>query len=401
MNFAPFIAWRYLRTPKKEGFVAVVSMFSFLGMTLGVATLIIVMSVMNGFKHELETRILGFNSHLTLFATQPVSLKDIKDIPHVHSINPFMDKQGICASRQSSTGAIIRCMPFDDLKKKKMVSDNIVMGTIGQDSDQSIVIGHKLAEKLSVRCNDVVRITAAEGRPSPLGMLPRTRDFKISGIFNSGMHEYDSTMIFLPLSVGRAFFDPTPYTAYEIFLDRMDHTHTVKNALLKKKLRVIDWKKINSSMFKAIQVQSNVMFLILTLIVLVAAFNIMSGLVMLVKDKTKDIAILKTMGATQTSIMCIFMMIGSFIGIVGTMLGSGLGLAFAYNIDRIRLFLESISDTNLFQAEIYFLSSLPSRVDTQQTLGVIAIALALTIVSTAYPAWKGARLNPAKGLHYD
>jgi len=400
MKLESFLAFRYLRTPKKEGFVAVVSTFSFLGMMLGVATLIIVMAIMSGFKHELQTRILGFNSHLTLFSPSQLNTRDILSIKGVQSIHPLIERQGICASNRATSGAIIRCIPFHDLKNKKMVSDNIVCGAIEND-DNSIVIGHKMAQNLGIRCHDVISITAAEGRPSPIGILPRTQDFKVAAIFDSGMHEYDSSMVFLSLNTGKDFFEILSPTSYEVFLDDLDRIGSVKAALQKKYISVRDWKSINSSLFKAIQVQSNVMFLILTLIVLVAAFNIMSGLTMLVKDKTKDIAILRTMGTTQRSIILIFMIMGSSIGFLGTALGSFLGLLFSYNIDHIRKYLESLSNTDLFQAEIYFLSSLPSRVELSKTLFVVIIALLLTLVSTAYPAWKASRLHPARGLHYE
>jgi lipoprotein-releasing system permease protein len=344
---------------------------------------------------------LGFNSHLTLFSSSKLNTHDILAIQGVRSIHPLIEKQGICASNRATSGAVIRCIPFDDLQKKKMVGDSIICGHIRSDNDDCIVIGHKLAQNLGVKCHDVITITAAEGRPSPLGLLPRTQDFKVSAIFDSGMHEYDSSMVFLPLRTGQDFFETPSPTSYEVFLNDLDHIDAVKTILQRKHIYARDWKSINSSLFKAIQVQSNVMFLILTLIVLVAAFNIMSGLIMLVKDKTKDIAILRTMGATQKSIILIFMMMGSAIGFLGTALGSVLGLLFAYNIDRIRQFLESLSNTNLFQAEIYFLSSLPSRVELSKTLFVVSIALLLTLLSTAYPAWKASRLHPARGLHYE
>lgn len=400
MKWKIFLASRYLRTPQKEGFVAVVSTFSFLGMMLGVATLIIVMSVMNGFKHELRTRILGFNSHLTLFSSTPLNISDISAIKGVRSIHPLIEKQGICTSRRATSGAVIRCIPFHDLKNKKMVGDSIICGNI-DNNDDNIVIGHKLAQNLGVRCHDVITLTAAESRPTPLGLLPRTQDFKISAIFDSGMHEYDTSMVFLSLKAGKEFFDVTHPTSYEVFLKDLDQIDGVKSTLNKKHIHVRDWKSINNHLFKAIQVQSNVMFLILTLIILVAAFNIMSGLIMLVKDKTKDVAILRTMGATRRSIVVIFMIIGSTIGFLGTALGSLIGLLFSYNIDRIRQWLESLSNAELFQAEIYFLSSLPSRVELSKTLFVIGIALLLTVVSTAYPAWKASRMHPAKGLHYE
>jgi lipoprotein-releasing system permease protein len=395
-----FIAFRYLRTSKKESFVSVVSTLSFLGMMLGVATLIIVMAVMSGFKHELQSRILGFNSHLTLFTSGKINPRDILSIQNIRSANFIMEKQGICTSRHRTSGAIIRCIPFQELKKKKIVSENIVCGAIGSDKDEGIVMGHKLAKNLGILCSDVISIMAAEGRPTPLGTLPRVQDFKVKALFDSGMHEYDSSVLFLPLGTGKEFFEEEP-TSYEIFLHNLDDMDRTKRSLYLKGFHVTDWRNINSNLFKAIQVQSNVMFIILTLIVLVAAFNIMSGLIMLVKDKTKDIAILRTMGATRKSIILVFMMVGSYVGILGTLMGSLIGLLFSYNINTIRQFLESLSHKELFQSEIYFLSSLPARVELSKTFFVVGTALLLTLISTAYPAWKASKLHPAKGLHYE
>jgi lipoprotein-releasing system permease protein len=274
----------------------------------------------------------------------------------------------------------------------------------GLSAPNTLLIGYKLARRLSLHVGDRLKIMAAESQPTAFGFFPKTRYFRIVGLFNSGMHEYDQGFVFMPLSSAQDFFElPQKMTGLEIFVDNPEGIEQIKQQIMRflpQYASVYDWQQANLHFFNAIQVQRNVMFFILTLIVLVAVFNIISCLVMLVKDKTRDIAILNTMGATRSMILKTFLLIGSSIGVTGTLAGSLLGLAFSYNIDRIKHFLETLTGVELFESEIYFLAHLPSKVSLPQVFLVISTSLMLSFLATLYPAWKASRLNPIQGLRY-
>jgi lipoprotein-releasing system permease protein len=403
-SFERFIAWRYLRSSKKEGFVSVISTFSFIGIALGVATLIVVMSVMNGFRYELMNRILGFNSHLTVFVQgKPLDLEKVRGIPGVKTVNPVLDKQAMCRTEHGVTGAIVRCVTPSDLMEKKLISDNILQGSI-QDFQRPghIVVGYKLARTLGISTGGIIGVTGAEGQPTAFGTVPRVQNFKIAALFDSGMHEYDSAFLVMPLKEGQDFFEVPTITDYEVFLNNPENISEIKARILSLGgVRIQDWRETNSHFFKAIQVQSNVMFLILTLIVIVAAFNIVSCLVMLVKDKTRDIAVLRTLGVSQRAIMRIFCYTGLWIGGMGTLVGGIVGLLFSSNIESIRRGLEALSGVEFFRAEIYFLSTLPVRIDGKEVAMVVSMSLICSFLATLYPAWKASRLNPVEGLRYE
>ena len=411
--FERFIAWRYLRSRKKDGFVSVISTFSFLGIALGVATLIVVMSVMNGFRHELMNRILGFNSHLTVLSVddRPVDLGAIKKIRGVKSANLVLDKQAICRTEHGVYGAFVRCVNPSDLMEKKLISGNIIQGSLTGflESDHEIVgaegqvvMGYKLANTLGVRTGEVVSVMGAEGDPTAFGTVPRVQNCKVAALFNSGMHEYDSSFLVMSLKEGKELFDVGNVRSCEVFLSNPEQIAGVKSAILALGgVTIHDWQETNTHFFKAIQVQSNVMFLILTLIVVVAAFNIVSCLVMLVKDKTRDIAILRTLGVSQMGVMRIFCYVGLSIGGFGTLFGGAIGLLFSCNIDGIRKGLEALSGVDLFREEIYFLSTLPVRIDIQEVVVVMTMSLLCSFLATLYPAWKASRLKPVEGLRYE
>jgi len=415
---APFAAFewllsiRYLRARRKEGFISVIAGFSFLGIMLGVATLIIVMAVMNGFRKELLDKILGLNGHLLV---QPLEspLTDWKEVAErinkvqgIRLAAPIVEGQALASSPFNASGVLVRGIRADDLNKLTSISKNIKQGTLeGFDDAQGIAIGRRLADQLSVRAGDTVTLVAPRGAVTPIGTTPRIKPYKVAAVFEIGMSEYDSAFVFMPLPEAQAYFNrPNDVTAIEIYTDNPDKIDTYRKLVADaagRPIFMIDWRQRNSTFFNALQVERNVMFLILTLIVLVAALNIISGLIMLVKDKSSDIAILRTMGATQGSIMRVFLITGAAIGFVGTLVGFLLGLVICLNIESIRQFISWMTNTELFSPELYFLSKLPADVSVGETSAVVIMALTLSFLATLYPSWRAARLDPIEALRYE
>ena len=413
--FAPFewmLSARYLRARRREGFISVIAGFSFLGIMLGVATLIIVMAVMNGFRKELLDKILGLNGHLLV---QPLEspLTDWKDVAErisqvsgVRLAAPVVDGQGLASSPFNAAGVLIRGMRADDLNNLGSIAKNIKQGTLeGFDDGQGIAIGRRLADQLSVHAGDSVTLVSPKGAVTPMGTTPRIKPYRVAVVFEIGMSEYDSGMVFMPLAEAQAYFNRnSDVTAIEVFTDNPDRIDVFRKSVTEAAGRpvfLVDWRQRNSTFFNALQVERNVMFLILTMIVLVAALNIISGLIMLVKDKGSDIAVLRTMGASQGSIMRIFLITGSAIGVVGTLAGFVVGLVISMNIESIRQFLSWLTSTELFDPMLYFLSKLPAEVDFGETTAVVVMALTLSFLATLYPSWRAARLDPVEALRYE
>src|ERR1700684_4415941 len=405
------LSLRYLRARRKEGFITVIAGFSFLGIMLGVATLIIVMAVMNGFRQELLSKILGLNGHLLI---QPLEspLTDYADVSaRVSKVDgvdlaaPLVEGQALASSPFNASGVVVRGMRGADLMKLSQVSNNIKQGTLeGFDDGQGIAIGSRLAEQLSVRAGDNLTLVAPRGAVTPMGTTPRIKAYKIAAVFEIGMSEYDSAFVFMPLTEAQAYFNRTgDVTAIEVYTDDPDHIDNFRKLVTEAAARpiyMIDWRQRNATFFNALEVERNVMFLILTLIVLVAALNIVSGLIMLVKDKGSDIAILRTMGASQGSIMRVFLITGAAIGVVGTLTGFLVGMLICLNIESIRQFLSWLTNTALFSPELYFLSKLPAEIDFGETSAVVIMALTLSFLATLYPSWRAARLDPVEALRY-
>lgn len=411
--FEWMMAMRYLRARRQEGFISVIAWFSLVGIALGVATLIIVMSVMNGFRQELLERILGINGHLSVYGPvagqmtdyQPI-LEKLDDLEGVISVNALIEGQVMASAKGVAKGALVRGIRAEDLAKRKIVATNIKQGSLADfKGDDVVIIGSRLAQNMGVRVGDKLTLISPKGNVTAFGTVPRMRAFKIVGTFEIGMYEYDSGFVFMPLEAAQIYFRmPEGVSNIEVFIKNPDDAPGMGlrvTRALKGQARVHDWQRANASFFNAIQVERNVMFLILTLIILVAAFNIISSLIMLVKDKGRDIAILRTMGATRGMIMRIFLIAGASVGVIGTMAGFGLGLAFAANIETIRRWIEGLTGTDLFAAEIYFLSRLPAVVDPTEVTTIVLMGLGLSFLATLYPSWRAARIDPAEALRYE
>ncbi|MBR1258481.1 lipoprotein-releasing ABC transporter permease subunit [Bradyrhizobium sp. AUGA SZCCT0240] len=411
-QFEWLLSGRYLRARRKEGFISVIAGFSFLGIMLGVATLIVVMAVLNGFRKELLDKILGLNGHLLV---QPLEspLTDWKDVAErisliqgVRLAAPVVDCQALASSAFNASGVVVRGMRAADLNNLTSISANIKQGTLqGFDEGQGVAIGRRLADTLSLRAGDSITLVAPRGAVTATGTTPRIKPYKVAAVFEIGMSEYDSGFVFMPLLESQAYFNrKDDVSAIEVFTsnpDRIDAFRRLVTEAAGRPVFLVDWRQRNSTFFNALLVQRNVTFLILTMIVLVAALNIVSGLIMLVKDKGQDIAILRTMGASRGSIMRIFLITGAAIGVVGTLTGFFVGMLICLNIESIQIFLSWLTNTDIFPREIYFLSKLPAEIAFRETSAVVIMALTLSFLATLYPSWRAARLDPVDALRYE
>ncbi|MFC0408176.1 lipoprotein-releasing ABC transporter permease subunit [Roseomonas elaeocarpi] len=410
--FERAVAFRYLRARKGERFVSVIAIFSLVGIALGVATLIIVMSVMNGFRQELLGRILGLNGHMGVYSAQGGPLPDfdsiaakVRAVPGVVSATPIVEGQVLFTSEVGgASGGIARGIRPEDLRARPLIAGNIRAGSLDRfGGDDAIVIGTRLAQKLGLRVGDRITLVSPQGRDTVVGTVPRLRAYEIVALFEAGMNEYDSGYVFMPFAAAQVYFQQRNMASQvEVFVDNPDHVSAIGReiyqALAPTRVRILDWQSANSSFFNAVQVERNVMFLILTLIIVVAAFNIVSSLIMLVKDKGRDIAILRTVGATRGAIMRIFLLCGASVGVVGTLLGFAIGMVFCANIERIREALQSLTGTELFSPEVYFLSKLPAVVNPHEVMQVVGMGLLLSLLATLYPSWRAARTDPVVAL---
>jgi lipoprotein-releasing system permease protein len=412
-GFERMVAWRYLRSRRKEAYISVIAGFSFIGIMLGVATLIIVMAVMNGFRTELISRILGINGHMIV---QPVDTplndyaeltKKFSAVPGVKMALPLVEGQTLASGRGGAgSGALVRGVRAEDLEKLTEVSSNIKQGDIvGFASGQGVLVGSRLAAQLGLNAGDQITLISPEGDVTPMGVNPRVKSYTIAGIFEIGMSEYDATIIYMPLEESQLYFNAEGIVqSIELFVGDPDDVDTLRPKIEEaagRQIFITDWRQRNQTFFSALQVERNVMFMILTLIVLVAALNIISGLIMLVKDKGSDIAILRTMGASSGAIMRIFFMTGAAIGVVGTFAGVALGVVVCLNIESIRQFFSWLSGTVLFNPELYFLSELPAEMSVSETVSVVGMALTLSFIATILPAWRASRLDPVQALRYE
>ncbi len=403
------VAWRYLRPTRGEGFISFVAAFALIGIALGVGTLIVVLAVMNGFRAELLGRILGFNGHATVVAGPeglsdwPRLLERLRTAPGVVQAMPYVEGQVLVSANGVASGAILRGVRPADLERRGIFRDNVLAGSLGElERSGNAMIGSRMAQRMGLTLGSSISLISPRGAVTAFGTMPRIKTFRVAAIFEVGMYNYDNGFVFVPLADAQAYFQlGDRVNAIEIMTSDAEAVDRFVPELLARIQgagRLVTWQQLNANFFSALEVERNVMFLILTLIILVAAFNIITGLTMLVRSKGRDIAILRTMGATRAAITRIFILSGATIGVVGTALGFALGLAFSLNVDAIRRFLENLTGFELWNAEIRFLSQLPAKVETGDVVNVVLMGLLLSLLATIYPAWRAARLDPVEAL---
>jgi lipoprotein-releasing system permease protein len=405
------VAFRYLRARRQEGFISVIAIFSLLGIMLGVATLIIVMAVMNGFRAELLHEILGFNGHLGVFSRQ-ARLTDFdriaaeaRGLPGVAAVYPQVEGQVLAAAQRRSAGVVVRALRDSDLAAAPLLAGKIRPDALAQFAGDNVLLGSRLALTLGVHPGDSVTLLSPNGQATAFGNVPRIKAYRVAGTFEVGMYQYDSSVVFMPLPAAQLFFQlPDAVTSLQVFLDDPDRAAAVRAALnqrLGNDVYVVDWGQSNSALLDAVRIEGEVMFIILSLIVVVAALNIISSMIMLVKDKTRAIAILRTMGATRPTILRIFMLSGASIGVLGTLAGLVLGIAFTLHIEEIRQFIQGFLHVQLFDPKIYFFTRLPARIETNDVVAVLVMGFGLSLLATIYPSWRAARLDPVEALRYE
>src|SRR3954471_14449510 len=410
--FERAVAGRYLRAPRGERFVSVIAGVSLSGLALGVATLIIVMSVMGGFQVDLLNRILGFNGHLGVYgAGAPLTNYDevtarIRRVPGVVAAAPVVDGQVLLSGpRGQSAGGLVRGIAPNDFRQMKAIS--IPQGSRADfEGEDAIAIGTGLAAKFGLQPGMELTLISPQGAATAFGTIPRVRAYKIVALFQVGMNEYDTSFVFLPLEAAQIFFQmPGAVSHLEVTIDYPQRVRDIRlaitEALAGTPVRIVDWQQSNNSFFAAVQVERNVMFLILTLIILVAAFNVISSLIMMVKDKTRDIAVLRTFGAGRGAVMRIFLMCGASVGVTGTLVGVVIGVLFCLNIETIQHWVETVTGTSVFNPEVYYLTHLPAKLNPGEVVQVAIMALGLSLLATLYPSWRAARTDPVEALRHE
>lgn len=410
------LAGRYLRAKRSQGGVALISLISFTGITLAVAVLIIVMSVMNGFRSELLGRILGFQGHVFVAggvldgsALAP-TVQRIRQVPGVVQAVPVLQGQVLAMGPDQITGAIVRGVSAADVAHTPIIASHIVKGSLkgygqGEYGGDDILVGDRLAESLGVKVGDPLTLVSPSGAATAFGASPVQKTFTVGGLFSVGMSQYDQAYIYMPLQQAQLFFGREGQVdEIEIKLTNPDEAETIKPAIARAAgptALVTDWTQRDTSFWGALKVERNVMRLILMLLVAIAALNIISGLVMLVKNKGRDIAILRTMGAGQGAILRIFFMAGAAVGVLGTAAGLAIGTLFCIYIQEIQHFVEVVTGQQVFSSDVYFLSHIPAKVDWAEVSGIAFWALAMSFVATLPPAWRASRLDPVEALRYE
>lgn len=411
-----WMAWRYLKNVRREGFISVSSWFSFIGIALGVATLIIVLSVMNGFRTNLLDRILGVQGHFTVEAKTSQAYGNFDSLRQdllklgkgdIIQLSPLISGQVLATSKHASDGILIRSLPAAEIQNRKLLTSSLLQGKWENfDEIKGLYIGARLANRLRVGVGDNIKLIAPKFSRTGFGSVPRTKTYKVGGIFEVGMFQYDNNVAFMPVKEARRFFQlkENQFYSLEGLLKNTENAAALTNiwqAKIGNEYKIRNWQDNNHALVSALKVERNVMFIILTLIILVAAFNIIAGQVMLVKNKSRAIALLRSFGAKRAMVLRIFLICGSLIGIAGTAVGAIAGIIFALNIERISNLIENIWNIELFSSEIYFLSELPSQVEIADVALVCIMSVIISLAAACYPATKAAKISPAEELRYE
>src|SRR5579864_1058513 len=409
-TFERMVAFRYLHARRQEGFVSVIAVFSLLGIALGVATLIVVLAVMNGFRIEFVANIVGINGDLGVYgAGDTIAGFDnldakIRQVPGVVAVRPLVTGQVLVSTPKASAGVLVRGLREQDVASQPLLAKGISKGALGHFADDGVIVGWRLLDKLGLHVDDAITLVSPNGNVTAFGTVPRIKSYHIVGTFNVGMSQYDGNLLLMPLGSAQIFFKTGEgVSSVEVFAedpDRLDSMRHAIAAIVGPGTRLYDWQQSVSGYMNLVEIQRNVMFLILTLIVLVAAFNIISGMIMMVKGKGRDIAILRTMGATRAAVMRIFVLTGASIGLIGTLSGLVIGVEFAIHIEAIRALLQGMFHVDVFSAQQYFFTEIPARVYASDVIVIVAMAFALSFLATLYPAWRAARLDPVEALRY-
>ncbi|QEM67215.1 lipoprotein-releasing ABC transporter permease subunit [Geobacter sp. FeAm09] len=420
MPFELFIGLRYLKAKRKSTFISIITFISTAGVALGVMALIVVLAVMTGFEEDLKEKILGTNAHVVVLRNgasmdnyQQVMTK-LKGFKGVQAATPFIYNQVMLSSGRNVSGVVLRGIDVQSDRLVTKLSRSIVEGSIdkldpvmgaGSDAKPGLVVGKELAKHLNLFVGDTINVVSPMGNITPLGMMPKMKPFRVAGIFNTGMYEYDSTLAYISLAQAQAFFDlGDTVTGIQLKVADVYHTGELARAInrtLGSDYYARDWMQMNRNILFALKTEKMVMFIILTLIVLVAAFGIASTLFMVVMEKTRDIAILKSMGATGLSIMKIFVLEGLIIGIIGTILGVASGLLIALNLEPIITVIEKVTGLNFFSKDIYYLDHFPSLVVPSDVVLISVTAVLISFIATLYPSWQASRMLPAEALRYE
>ena len=410
-RFDIWVSTKYILPKTREKFFSLITIFSFLGIALGVATLIIVMSVMNGFREELTKKILNINGHLKIQTFYNVKKEknnikllinnEFKDI----NIQSIYTDQGLLNSKNFTTGILIKGINYSFFEERKILKNDFSKSQIESfKKNEGIVIGKKLANKLRLKLGDSIKIISSKSYETMVGNIPREASFKVIGFFEIGMYEYDTSLVFFPFELMKQFLNKKNPDHYEILLKDFDNIDNIRlgiSKIIPSFYKVFDWRQLNPSLFNAIEVERNVMFIILTLIIIVAAFNLISSMMILVSTKTKDIGILRVLGVSRFQLLKIFIINGLLIGLFGTISGLILGLLFCLNINEIKGFIELFSGSELFSEEIYFFSNLPVIIDSHQIIIISTISLLLSFLATIYPSIKASKIEPINLIKWE
>ncbi|MBV69553.1 MAG: lipoprotein-releasing system transmembrane subunit LolC [Pelagibacterales bacterium] len=410
-NLESFIAFRYLKSKRDERFVSISSFFSFIGITIGVATLIIVMSVMNGFRIELLDKIIGINGHAVVYLNLKKNnninsiVDNIQNLPNVEYVSEELEFNAMISFNKVASGILVKGIKKADLLERDSIANNIIEGNLENFNKKSIVVGSRLASYLGVKVNDKITLLTSNTNETPFGSIPITDEYKVIGIFDVGMYDYDRNIIFLPRIQAKSLIgSERDVSQLEIFLlesKKLDDSLLMISNILDNNGKVFSWKRLHKELFNALEIEKKVMFLILFLIIFVAAFNLISSIIMIVKDKERGIGILRSLGVKRSEIQRIFIIIGSVVGFFGTIIGTSIGVLFSINIGKIQKFLEALFDSNLFSAEVYFFNIIPSKIDYGEVFIIFLISISLSILATIYPSWKASKIEPANVLRYE